>query len=102
MKCLKYQFENPDRFVFCGKCGGKLEKTCQKCNFFNPLNFILQFLADKILTKRSAIEGEWKLVTVLFADAANFTAISEKLDPEEFHQVKRRIKFVSIQNALAD
>ena len=26
-------------------------------------------------------------MTVLFADVANFTAIAEKLDPEEMHQI---------------
>jgi class 3 adenylate cyclase/tetratricopeptide (TPR) repeat protein len=44
-------------------------------------------LADKILITRSSIEGERKLVTVLFADVANYTAMSEKLDPEEVHQI---------------
>jgi class 3 adenylate cyclase/tetratricopeptide (TPR) repeat protein len=44
-------------------------------------------LADKILTTRSSIEGERKLVTVLFADVANYTAISDKLDPEEIHEI---------------
>jgi class 3 adenylate cyclase len=39
------------------------------------------------LTTRSSIEGERKLVTVLFADVANYTSISEKLDPEEVHQI---------------
>ena len=46
-----------------------------------------KYLADKILTSRSSIEGERKLVTVLFADVANYTSISEKLDPEEVHQI---------------
>ena len=46
-----------------------------------------KFLADKILTNRSSIEGERKLVTVLFADVASYTAMSEKLDPEEVHQI---------------
>jgi class 3 adenylate cyclase/tetratricopeptide (TPR) repeat protein len=32
-------------------------------------------------------EGERKVVTVLFADTANYTAMSEKLDPEEVHQI---------------
>ena len=32
---------------------------------------------------RPALEGERKLVTVLFADIAGFTALSERLDPEE-------------------
>jgi len=33
------------------------------------------------------MEGERKLVTVLFTDVANYTSISEKLDPEEVHQI---------------
>ena len=33
------------------------------------------------------MEGERKLVTVLFADVANYTTMSEKLDPEEVHQI---------------
>lgn len=44
-------------------------------------------LAEKILTSRSAIEGERKQVTVLFVDVSGFTALSEKLDPEEIHQL---------------
>ena len=114
MKCPKCQFENPEGLVFCGKCGGKLEKVCPKCNFSNPLDFMYcgkcgntleelhaappinysepesytpKFLADKILTTRSSIEGERKHVTVLFADVANYTSIAEKLDPEEVHQI---------------
>jgi class 3 adenylate cyclase len=46
-----------------------------------------KFLADKILTTRSSIEGERKIVTVLFADVANYTSISEAIDPEEVHQI---------------
>ncbi len=33
------------------------------------------------------MEGERKLVTVLFADVAGFTTLSEKLDPEEVHGI---------------
>ena len=44
-------------------------------------------MAEKILTTRSSIEGERKLATVLFADVANYTAISENLDPEEVHRI---------------
>jgi class 3 adenylate cyclase/tetratricopeptide (TPR) repeat protein len=114
MKCPKCQFEIPEGLTFCGKCGARLEKVCPKCNFSNPSAFIYcgkcgivleeakevpsinysepksytpKFLADKILTTRSSIEGERKLVTVLFADVANYTAMSEKLDPEEVHQI---------------
>jgi len=44
-------------------------------------------LADKILAARQTMEGERKQVTVLFADVSGFTSISEKLDPEEVHQI---------------
>jgi class 3 adenylate cyclase/tetratricopeptide (TPR) repeat protein len=56
-------------------------------DYDHPQSYTPKFLADKILNTRSAIEGERKLVTVLFADVANYTSISEKLDPEEAHQV---------------
>jgi class 3 adenylate cyclase/tetratricopeptide (TPR) repeat protein len=52
-----------------------------------PKSYTPKFLAEKILTSRSSVEGERKLVTVLFADVANFTTISEKLDPEEIHGI---------------
>jgi class 3 adenylate cyclase len=42
---------------------------------------------EKVLTSRSAIEGERKQVTVLFADVCGFTGISEALDPEEVHRL---------------
>ena len=114
MKCPKCQFENPEEMQFCGKCGEKLAGICPKCGFQNPSDFLFcgkcgfalkevaessaidysepqsytpKFLVDKILTTRSSIEGERKLVTVLFADVANYTAMSEKLDPEEIHEI---------------
>jgi class 3 adenylate cyclase len=114
MKCPTCQFENPEGVQFCGKCGVKLEIICPKCNFSNPSDYLFcgkcghsfkksteappidyskpqsytpKFLADKILTTRSSIEGERKLVTVLFADVANYTSMSERLDPEEAHRI---------------
>ncbi|MGH2361606.1 MAG: adenylate/guanylate cyclase domain-containing protein [bacterium] len=47
-------------------------------------------LTDKVLTTRSALEGERRQVTVLFADTAGFTALAEKLDPEDVHQILDR------------
>ncbi len=44
-------------------------------------------LAEKILTSRSALEGERKGVTVLFADVAGFTELASRLSPEEVHAV---------------
>jgi class 3 adenylate cyclase/tetratricopeptide (TPR) repeat protein len=114
MKCPSCQFENPDSAKFCNECGSRQQRICPSCSEMNPPNskfcsqcgyklqgnekpskvdlsipqsYTPKHLADKILTTRSAIEGERKLVTVLFADIANFTSISEKLDPEEVHQI---------------
>ena len=49
------------------------------------------YLAERILTTRSALEGERKLVTVLFADIANSSAFAEQIDPERLHQVMDHI-----------
>ena len=89
MKCPKCQFENPDGFLFCGKCGHNFQEpeSPPPIDFNKPHSYTPKFLADKILTSRSAIEGERKVVSVLFTDVANFTSISERLDPEHVHQI---------------
>jgi len=43
-----------------------------------------------VLKARSAIEGERRQVTVLFADIAGFTSLAEGRDPEEVHQIVDR------------
>jgi class 3 adenylate cyclase/tetratricopeptide (TPR) repeat protein len=55
-----------------------------------PLAYTPKHLADKILTTRSALEGERKQVTVLFADVAGFTTLAEHLDPEVVHDIINR------------
>ena len=47
-----------------------------------PLSYTPQHLAEKILTTRSALEGERKQVTVLFCDLRNSTAIAEQIGAE--------------------
>jgi class 3 adenylate cyclase/tetratricopeptide (TPR) repeat protein len=47
-------------------------------------------LAEKIRTEPPAREGERRQVTVLFGDIAGFTAMTEKLDPEDVHEIVRR------------
>jgi class 3 adenylate cyclase/tetratricopeptide (TPR) repeat protein len=114
MKCPECRFDNRAGVKFCEECGAKLDFECPRCkakippdrkfcgecghrlsesleapavDFSEPQSYTPKFLADKILTSRSSIEGERKLVTVFFADVANYTALSEKLDPEEVHQI---------------
>ena len=46
--------------------------------------------ADKILQSRSALEGERKQVTVLFADVQGSMELAEQLDPEAWSQIMQR------------
>jgi len=55
-----------------------------------PLSYTPPHLAEKILTSRSALEGERKQVTVLFCDLANSTALAERLGPEHMHTLLNR------------
>jgi class 3 adenylate cyclase len=50
-------------------------------------SYIPRDLAERILTAGRQIESERRLVTVLFADVTGFTALSERLDPEDVSSV---------------
>jgi class 3 adenylate cyclase/tetratricopeptide (TPR) repeat protein len=52
-----------------------------------PLAYTPPFLAEKILTSRSALEGERKQVTVLFADLKGSMELLADRDPEEARQL---------------
>jgi class 3 adenylate cyclase/tetratricopeptide (TPR) repeat protein len=52
-----------------------------------PLTYTPPYLAEKILTSRSALEGERKQVTVLFADLKGSTELIAGLDPEAARQL---------------
>ena len=93
MKCPKCQAENPEDMKFCGKCGAKLERICPNCKFVNPPQFrfcgecgqkLEELVAPRI---EPSIEGERKHVTVLFSDLSGYTAMMEKLDPEEVKKI---------------
>lgn len=47
---------------------------------------VSQEIADEILKSETHLGGEEKLVTVFFADVRNFTAITEKMSPQEVIQ----------------
>jgi class 3 adenylate cyclase/tetratricopeptide (TPR) repeat protein len=114
MKCPKCSTDNPDQAKFCNECGGKLEVVCPQCGTSNspgskfcnecgrdlrkpkevrpidygePQSYTPKHLADKILSIRTAVEGERKLVTILFADVADSTEMFENLDPEQVHEI---------------
>ena len=53
----------------------------------SPLTYTPPYLAEKILTSRSALEGERKQVTVLFADLKGSMELLADRDPEEARQL---------------
>jgi hypothetical protein len=52
-----------------------------------PLAYTPSYLAEKILTSKSALEGERKQVTVLFADLKGSMELLADRDPEEARQL---------------
>ncbi|MET0851553.1 MAG: adenylate/guanylate cyclase domain-containing protein, partial [Candidatus Rokuibacteriota bacterium] len=70
-------------FAFCPRCGGKLAVVPPASAGALP-----SFAGAPARTGAGAAaarseEGDRRLVTVLFADLAGFTALSESLDPED-------------------
>ncbi len=109
MKCTRCQQENPPQAKFCLKCGTALALKCRVCGtelpigakfcfecgqslsaqlaigsrFASPEAYTPKHLAEKILTSKSALEGERKQVTVLFADLKGSMELLADRDPEE-------------------
>ena len=118
MSCTACGFENPAGFKFCGRCASPLApaSACVRCGFENPPGFQFcgecasplttapadssparepraytpKHLADKILASKSALEGERKQVTVLFADVKSSMELAERVDAEEWHAILDR------------
>src|SRR5688572_8738042 len=106
LRCTACQHENPADQKFCGECGARLRAACSVCGHFNPAGqrhcgqcgsalaqptatarITPRHLAEKILTSRSAIEGERKQVTVLFADLKGSMELLAERDPEEARRI---------------
>jgi class 3 adenylate cyclase len=89
MKCPKCRTELPNGAKFCLECGHNLAHASTEplLEYQQPHSYTPKHLVEKILTSKSVIEGERKLVTVMFADVAGFTPMSEKLDPESIHEI---------------
>jgi class 3 adenylate cyclase/tetratricopeptide (TPR) repeat protein len=87
VRCPSCQHENPADSRFCNRCGSALvaPRRTGSAHEYTPSH-----LRDRILKSRSALEGERKLVTVLFADVKGSTALAETVDPEEWHDLLDR------------
>ena len=81
-------------YRFCPDCGLKTdteELDGPPPDVIDPLTRVIaQRSTDKpsaLVAAPSFIEGERKQVTVLFCDLVGSTAIAERLDPEEYHDL---------------
>ena len=114
MKCPQCQWENPPGSNFCLGCGRRLGATCGACGtdlpigsrfcnkcgthvsggepagqarFASPDSYTPKHLAERILTCKTALEGERKQVTVLFADLKGSMEFLADRDPEEARKI---------------
>jgi hypothetical protein len=113
MQCPRCQHENRPQANFCEECAAPLARTCPNCGshlpssakfcpecahpvarptgaeprFGAPESYTPKHLAEKILTSRSALEGERKQVTVLFADLKGSMELLADRDPEEARKI---------------
>ena len=74
---------NPPGNKFCGQCGTRLAQASAPRKFPSPETYTPRHLAEKILTSKSALEGERKQVTVLFADLKGSMELLADRDAEE-------------------
>ena len=88
--CVFCKAENEPGEQFCGECGKQLAETTKPGPPPDPRFYKPKHLAEKILTTRSALEGERKQVTVLFADVKGSMELAEQLDPEAWHGTRTR------------
>ena len=69
---------------------GALREAPAPAQARTPRDYTPKHLADKILQSKSALEGERKQVTVLFADVKGSMELAEQVDPEEWHRILDR------------
>src|SRR5262245_58155062 len=90
LACVACGSKNRSGERFCGECGKPLAGTAQPAQSPDPRSYTPKHLAEKILSSRSALEGERKQVTVLFADVKGSMDLAEQVDPEEWHRIMDR------------
>jgi class 3 adenylate cyclase/tetratricopeptide (TPR) repeat protein len=112
LTCPRCKHENRAGAKFCEECATPLARTCSSCGsplsatakfcpecahaveraapqplLVAPESYTPKFLAEKILTSRSSLEGERKQVTVLFADLKGSMELLAERDPEEARSI---------------
>ncbi|MBI4608571.1 MAG: AAA family ATPase [Candidatus Rokubacteria bacterium] len=84
MNCPRCQHGAPPGAKFCAECGQPVAAGAESASRFDsPVAYTPKHLAEKILSSRDAVEGERKLVTVLFADLKGSMELLADRDPED-------------------
>jgi len=89
MQCPKCTADNKETAKYCNECGSNLSGMGEG-PFPGPAPrpvYSSQYQAEKILLSRSALEGERKQVTVLFADMKDSLELLAGRDPEEARKI---------------
>ena len=105
LKCPHSDTTLPLQALFCDECGHQLgssmEAATRELSFEEKLSKIQQYLperlSEKILSQRGRIEGERKIVTVMFCDLVGYIGISERIGPEEAYSLMDGIYQILIQ-----
>jgi class 3 adenylate cyclase/tetratricopeptide (TPR) repeat protein len=104
MKCPHCQSENSGGSKFCSACGSALTIRCPGCNHLVELesrfcSMCGHPLGEKGLPERSAeaaivqsLSSGRRHATVMFSDVSGYTAMTERMDPEDVHRVLNDIK----------
>jgi predicted ATPase/class 3 adenylate cyclase len=88
LNCPNCEQENREQAKFCDACGARLvAEATPTTRGRAPRDYTPRHLADKILQSKSALEGERKQVTVLFADVKGSMELAEQVDDEEWHRI---------------
>src|SRR5216117_443076 len=88
VSCQFCRHENPAGARFCNDCGAHLAAPTITPE---PRSYTPRHLVEKILASQSALRGERKLVTILFADVVRSMELAERVDPEEWHRLLDRL-----------
>lgn len=91
MRCTSCETDNTTDSRFCIACGAALGQLCLSCNHLNAATARFCTQCGTAVQRSplagsagaTAIQGELKQITVLFADVFGSTELIEALDPEE-------------------
>jgi class 3 adenylate cyclase len=82
---------------FCDGCGAPVARAAAEARTVR--DYTPRHLVDKVLATRSALEGERKQVTVLFADVKGSLELSRAVDAEVWHGILERF-FTVLSDAV--